>query len=151
VITPSKVYDQLIENMQDWPVAKLSSRRAAFVKELTAETTDHFRNKSAEELKEVLATTIFNERTRIKEEPWKVDPPKEEAYWNKVRNKVFDLDQSLEEQNVKDIYLKQINEIIASYSEEIVGSFKEESFRFARKFLRFFYSMRQLIKGSKDS
>jgi len=125
--------------MQDWPIAKLSNRRAAFVKELISETMDHYRKLSVDELKVILTTTIFNERTRVKEEPWKVDPPKEAAYWNRMRNSIFNIDQTTEDQQVKEIYLKQIREIVTSYSEEIVGSFKEKSFRFARKFLTFFF------------
>ena len=140
MITPSKVYDQLIENMQDWPIAKLSNRRSAFVKELVVETMDNYNKLSVEELKAILSTTIFNERTRVAEEPWKVDPPKEEAYWNKMRKSVFGIDQAADEKDIRVIYLNKINEIITSYAEEIAGSFKAKSFRFARRFLTFFFN-----------
>jgi len=126
--------------MQDWPIAKLSNRRSAFVKELIDQTMDNYNQLSVEELKAILSTTIFNERTRVSEEPWKVDPPKEAAYWNRMRKAVFEVDQSADAEEVKAIYLNKINEILTSYAEEIVGSFKEKSFRFARKFLTFFFN-----------
>lgn len=139
MITPSKVYNQLIENMQDWPIAKLSNRRGAFVKELVKETMDQFNTLSKDELKAILSTTIFNERKRVVEEPWKVDPPKEAAYWSKFRTKVFNVDQNEDDETIKAFYLQQIHEVVNSYAEEIVGSFKEKSFRFARRFLTFFF------------
>ena len=134
--------------MQDWPIAKLSKRRSAFVKELVVQTMDNYNMLSVEELKSILSTTIFNERTRVAEEPWKVDPPKEEAYWNKMRKSVFGIDQATEEAEVKALYLNKINEILTSYAQEIVGSFKEKSFRFARRFLTFFF--RRLLNAAAN-
>lgn len=148
MIHPSKIHPPLIENLDQWPIAQLSQNRAAFVKMLVSETVRQYDGMTTDELKAVLTNTIFLERTRVAEEPWKVDPPKEAAYWSKMRSEVGKLDPESSEQQTRSLYLNKVEEIIESYSEEIVGTFKPKSFKFARKFLTFFFNA--LLNASAD-
>ena len=76
------VYPPIYPNLEDWPIHKLSEDRAAFVKEIDAFTFERLnRKKSTDELSDLIAKTIYLERSRIKEEPWKVDPPNEKQFW----------------------------------------------------------------------
>ena len=91
-------------------------------------------------LNDVVAKTIYLERIRIKEEPWKVDPPNERVFWNRLRKKlrIKGLDKNKEES--KEVNIEILQKIIYRYSEEIVGTFRKGVFIFARRFLKLFFS-----------
>lgn len=130
----NKTYPYLIENLEDWPINKLHKNRKEFVREIDELVLERLMQKPTKELSQIIATTIYRERIRIKEEPWKVDPPNESLFWKRIRKKLVkqSLDQSEEESRTanKEILTK----IIHRYSEEIVATFRIPTFRFARSF-----------------
>lgn len=84
---------------------------------------------------DLIVKTIYQERIRIKESPWKVDPPNERSFWNKISKQLIkksldrkDSDAMAEAEDI-------LRKIIHRYSEEIVGTFKIPTFRFAQRFL----------------
>ncbi|MBT8218895.1 MAG: 1-acyl-sn-glycerol-3-phosphate acyltransferase [Bacteroidia bacterium] len=135
MLKASKTFSPLYENITDWPIARLSRNREAFVQELINMTYSYYSSLSTSELKDILSKTIFLERSRVAEEPWKVDPPKESMYWSKMKNAMFKLSQDLDDEAHKNFYLNKIREIISSYSEEIVGTFQPSTFRKGRRIL----------------
>ncbi len=136
----SNVYPHVLPNIEDWPIYKLSEDRRAFVEELEAFTMRCYQKKSNTQLTDILAKTIYMERIRTKEEPWKVDPPNERQFWNKMQQTLFDGSpdpKSAESaQNNKEI----LQQIVNRYAEEIVGTFKIRTFMFARRFLTLFFT-----------
>lgn len=134
-----KAYPHLIPDIEDWPIYQLHQDRRNFINDIDAFTLKHFLAYNPSGLADVIAKTIYLERIRIKEEPWKVDPPKERQFWNKIRQKLArNLDGEPEEvQKTNEEILQQI---IHRYSEEIVGTFKIKTFLFARKFLTLFFT-----------
>ena len=136
----NKKYPQIWPNLEDWPIFKLHKDRRDFVQEIERFTLKRILLKKTSAVTDSLAKTIYKEQIRIKEEPWKVDPPNESLFWRRVRSKLMkgSLDKSNKEADpVNEEILKTI---INSYAEEIVGTFKISTFQFARKFLTIFFT-----------
>lgn len=139
-------YPSILPDINDWPIFKLSEDRKAFTEELEHFTLDKMEHFHKENLTDLLAETIYLEKIRIKEEPWKVDPPNERQFWSRIKKRLIkysvDKDESISAQN--NSYL--LKQIIHRYALEIVGTFKINTFLFARKFLTWFFS--QLLQAS---
>lgn len=135
---PVKPYPSVIERMENWPIFKLSQDRKHFIKEIDEFTLNRI-VKEKSKLYDLLAHAIYQERIRIKESPWKVDPPNEAQFWNKIRSGLLKSENETKQkaqETRKDLLLK----IIHRYSEEIVGTFSIPTFQFARGFLTVFFS-----------
>ncbi len=136
----SRIYTQVIPEIEDWPIFKLSQDRKNFVAEVEEFTLQRLLLHSTPEVTDMLSRTIFQERVRIKEEPWKVDPPNERQFWRRTRRRLIEhsLDKPSEEaaQNNEEI----LRLIIHRYAEEIVGTFRKNTFLFARRFLTMFFT-----------
>jgi glycerol-3-phosphate O-acyltransferase len=141
-----KKYPPVIENIEDWPIYKLSEDRDKFIKDIDEFTIKRLIRKSPDKVSDMLAKTIYLERIRIKEEPWKVDPPNDRQFWNKTRKDLVRKSLDKEEQAALDSNKKILKKIISRYSQEIVGTFKIGTFLFARKFLTLFF--RRLLNAA---
>ena len=79
-----KVYDHIYPDIKTWPIYKLSESRSQVVSEVTDFAfnilAEHFDN----DVERLIARTIYLEKIRIKENPWKADPPNELSYWRRV-------------------------------------------------------------------
>ena len=139
-------YPPILPDINDWPIFKLSEDRKKFTEELEHFTLDKMEYFHNENLTDLLAETIYLEKIRIKEEPWKVDPPNERQFWSRIKKRLLkysvDKDESISAQN--NTYL--LKQIIHRYALEIVGTFKINTFLFARKFLTWFFN--QLLQAS---
>jgi glycerol-3-phosphate O-acyltransferase len=140
------VMPPIYESMEDWPINLLHKDRKAFIKEINAFTLERLMAKSDKSLSDMIALSIYLERARLREEPWKVDAPDEPTFWGKIRKKLLeyslDKDAKAARQNNEEI----LKSIINRYSEEIVGTFSIPTFEFARRFLTFFFS--RLLKAA---
>ena len=151
IITKEKdiIYPPLIEDIKDWPIHKLTENRSAFVKLLEKYSYDTLKRKSTSFIKELIQKTIFQEKTRIKMEPWRIDPPNDRIFWNRVRKKINETDIDTSEQKEKNID-ESLKLIIHRYAEEIVGSFNIRTYKLIRKVLTILFK-RLLNKGIKVS
>lgn len=133
-------YPHILPDIEDWPIYLLHQDRRRFIHEINEFTLQRLQREKPSKVRDMIAKTIYLERIRIKEEPWKVDPPNERQFWRKVRRKLVgqSLDRSPEEAgNINEEILRQI---VYRYSEEIVGTFRKQTFLFARKFLTLFFT-----------
>ena len=139
-------YPPILPDINDWPIYKLSEDRKTFTEELEHFTLDKVEHFHKENLTDLIAETIYLEKIRIKEEPWKVDPPNERQFWSRIKKRLVkysvDKDESISAQN--NTYL--LKQIIHRYALEIVGTFRINTFLFARKFLTWFFN--QLLQAS---
>lgn len=139
-------YPPILPDINDWPIFKLSEDRRHFTEELEQFTIERIEIFHKENLTDLIAETIYQEKIRIKEEPWKVDPPNERQFWSRIKKRLVkysvDKDESISSQN--NSYL--LKQIIHRYALEIVGTFKISTFLFARRFLTWFFS--QLLQAS---
>ena len=136
----TKVYPHVYDKMEEWPIYKQSEDRAKFVEDVTEQAWNRLLKRHKEKIGDVIAKAIYDERIRIKREPWKVDPPDEKAFWNKIQKQL--VKRSLDKEKVEaDAVNKEIlHTIVDRYAEEIVGTFKIKTFEFARKFTTFFFN-----------
>jgi glycerol-3-phosphate O-acyltransferase len=134
-LKPVKIYPKIFENFENWPIFLLSQDRANFVREIQEYTFKRLRDKYRKELTDVIVKTIYQERIRIKEDPWKVDPPNDRAFWNKISKKLIKKTLDRKDQEARESAEEILQKIIRRYAEEIVGTFKISTFRFAQRFL----------------
>lgn len=124
----------LYPDLNDWPLSKMGKNRDQFVKELEDMVFDHIKKRKGDNIGKLLAQTIYKERTRVKEEPWKVDPKDDPVFWKNLQ-KILAEEIDNEDKNA----IKQNDDILKSiihrYAEEIIGSFHNKTFKFARRFL----------------
>lgn len=133
-----KVYPQLIPDIKDWPIHKLYEDRDGLVHTVDQQTLDFILEKHGDRIGDLISRVCYLEMIRLKENPWKVDPPNEMQFWKKIRNEVAVNDKlkpELKQQNNTEI----LRRIIHRYTTEIAGNFKESTFLFARKFLTLFF------------
>lgn len=136
----ANVFDHIIPEIEEWPIYKLSNDRRKFVAEIDQFTFNRLVDKHGKKLPDLLSRTAYMERIRIKEDPWKVDPPNENLFWRKIQRQIVkasvNADSPASQAKFQDLLFK----IIHRYSEEIVGTFKINTFLFARRFLTFFFN-----------
>ncbi|TXB61812.1 1-acyl-sn-glycerol-3-phosphate acyltransferase [Phaeodactylibacter luteus] len=133
-------YDHVIPDIADWPIYKLSQDRRHFIAEINTFTLERLMQQPTGKLTDMLSKAIYQERARMKEEPWKVDPPNEKQFWRKIRGQLLgqSLDRSEEEARATNEEI--LRKIIHRYAEEIVGTFQIKTFLFARRFLTLFFT-----------
>lgn len=130
-------YLHIEPDIEKWPINKLSKRRQTLVNEMIDYTRLKFtEGKSVEEIRTTLASTIYQEKIRVKTNPWKVDPSNEAQYWKKLES---ELKSNNSHENEDERNKELMHKIINRYSEEIIGHFSPKTFRFARKLLSFFF------------
>lgn len=84
-----KIYPRVIERIEDWPIYRLSKDRAEFIREIDEHTYQRLASKHKKDLSDLLVKTIYQERIRIKEDPWKVDPPNDRSFWNRISKRLI--------------------------------------------------------------
>ena len=126
-------------NIEDWPIYQLSEDRKNFVAEIDAFTYQRIRDQHADDLPNLLAKTVYLETTRTKEEPWKVDPPKERQWWKRLGRRLVSKSLDRSHKDAMAAAETILRRIVHRYSEEIVGTFRINWFLFARRFLTFFF------------
>ena len=131
----TETYPRVIEKTEDWPIYRLSEDRAEFIRQIETFTFHRLNARQRANLVDILVKTIYQERIRIKESPWKVDPPNDRAFWNKISKRL--IKKSLDRHDPEAIAETEdiLRKIIHRYAEEIVGTFKISTFRFAQQFL----------------
>jgi glycerol-3-phosphate O-acyltransferase len=135
-----KIYPRIIERMEDWPIFRLSKDRAAFIREIDEFAFNRIANRHRKDLADILVKTIYQERIRIKESPWKVDPPNERQFWNRISKKLIKKSLDRNDPEAKAAAEDILQKIIHRYSEEIVGTFQISTFKFAQSFLTAFFN-----------
>jgi glycerol-3-phosphate O-acyltransferase len=134
-------YAHVIPDIRNWPIYKLSEQRDDFVNEVVKTTVENLEREHTNKLDDVIARTIYLERMRTRENPWKVDPPKEDAYWSRLRSKLVRTALDNDDPTTANTAASAITEeIVRRYANEIVGTFDVAAFKFARAFLTNFFN-----------
>lgn len=136
----SRVYPHVFPDMEDWPIYKLHADRKKFVEEIDEFANSKLQILYKKSLPDIVAKTAYLERIRMKEDPWKVDPPNDKLFWRRISKKAFSLPPTASEEEVQSNAQSLLKTIIHRYSEEIVGTFKIGTFKFARRFLTVFFN-----------
>lgn len=155
-----KIYPRVIERIEDWPIYRLSKDRAEFIREIDEHTFQRLTSKHKKDLSDLLVKTIYQERIRIKEDPWKVDPPNDRSFWNRISKRLIKKSLDRDNAEAREVNAQILQKIIHRYSEEIVGTFQISTFRFAQRFLTAFFnrifnaavgkSIRAMFRGKRN-
>lgn len=155
-----KTYERVIPNAEDWPIYRLSQDRPDFVKEIDEATAQKLISRHRKDLSDLLVKTLYQERIRIKEAPWKVDPPNERVFWNKISKQLIKKSLDRQDKTAQETNQHLLRKIIHRYSEEIVGTFQLSTHRFAVRFLTVLFnrlfnaavdkSLRSLWRGRRQ-
>ena len=85
-----KRYEHVIPEIKDWPIARLlSNDRSNFISKINEEVVKILMDRYGDNLHELLTKTAYCELIRVREEPWKVDPPNEKQFWKKIQKKII--------------------------------------------------------------
>ncbi len=138
------LYEPVIPEILDWPIAKLFKKQGDFVDQVIAETLSQLDNYSEREknsLAELIEKTMYLERIRIQEDPWRVDPKDEHKFWGQIKKNLVRNEQV--EQNPEAAVERNeemIRKIVDRYAREISNIFRPGSYHFAKRFLPLFFS-----------
>lgn len=125
-------YPHIIPNIEDWPISKFANNRNQFISKLLDYTFNSIVNGKKYNIEEVLSKTIYLEKLRCKNNPWKVDPKDEQSFWKGLSG---EFDKAVASDQKKEDLEKILKRIINRYSEEITGGFTPSTFRKARRVL----------------
>jgi glycerol-3-phosphate O-acyltransferase len=132
------MYDQLFPDWREWPIAKMGRRRGELVKEVEAFTIKsvHDITNNRANLNDELAKTLYMERIRITQTPWKADKPDEKAFWSGIKKSLLKIppDGVAPEGQDEEAILQRI---VERYSDEIAGNFNMGAYKFAKGFSTF--------------
>ncbi|MEM9548313.1 MAG: 1-acyl-sn-glycerol-3-phosphate acyltransferase [Bacteroidota bacterium] len=126
----------IIPNIKDWPIYKISENRSEFIVELNRYTRKRLFEESKTSTEDLLDKTIYLEKLRVKNNPWKVDPADDKSYWKELEKEIETAKNFEDKAERLD---KIVDRIINRYNEEIVGNFKLKTFKFSRNFLHSFF------------
>lgn len=128
----SNKYPPIVAGTREWPVVQLAKNRKKFVQEVVDATIRSLgRHTNGKGLTEILESAVYKERLRIKQNPWKVDPPNEKSHYKQIQQKLIDFSGNDSPKNREELE-KILHDIIWSYANEIAGNFNRSWYRFAR-------------------
>lgn len=118
-----------------WAIVKLNKNREAFVKEIVQESMKKILSMygKTDALYDELASTLYQEKIRITEKKWKVDPDDEKEFWGNIRKQLLINPVENDANALRPLLETLLESIIARYADEIVGNFRLGTFNFARQ------------------
>ncbi|MEM6764180.1 MAG: 1-acyl-sn-glycerol-3-phosphate acyltransferase [Bacteroidota bacterium] len=138
------LYKPVIPNIQDWPINLFFRNKKRIVKDVTSEAIAQLHSQAQQEgivIQDYIARTMYLERIRMTEDPWKVDPKDEPKFWGSIKQGLVKNEQL--EGDVEAFTKtneKMLERIVNRYASEISSNFKPSSYHFAKRFLPFMFS-----------
>ena len=138
------LYEPVLPDIHEWPIAKIFKKRQTFIDEVNEDAFNQLnflaelQGSSATEL---IEKTMYLERIRMTEDPWKVDPKGEARFWSNIKKELVFHEQSVDDmQRAVAGNEEVLKRIISLYANEIASTFKPGSYHFAKRFLPLFFS-----------
>ena len=126
-------YSEVVPKIQEWPIVQLARNRKSFIEDVGQTSLENILGRTrGKSLREDLEMTVYREKLRIKNNPWKVDPEDDHAFWKSIQQRLLDSQNTESEQEEEQ---KILREIVERYANEIAGNFNKSSYRFARSFV----------------
>ncbi|TNF26584.1 MAG: glycerol-3-phosphate acyltransferase [Bacteroidetes bacterium] len=129
------LYDPIFPDPNAWPIVKLAHDREEFLKELVARSIENIKEQlgnNPANLKDELARTLYSERIRLSQTPWKADAPDEREFWSQVKKDMVRINAGHENPHAfghEDL----VHRIVKRYAEEIAGVFDVKAYDFAKR------------------
>jgi glycerol-3-phosphate O-acyltransferase len=131
-------FPAVFKKMSDWPIYKLSQDRRRLIAEIDDFVIERL-IKEHPKLYDLIMQTMYQERIRIKETPWKVDPPNERQFLDRIRKQLVESETD-PKPKAAETHNDILRKFVHRYSEEIVGTFSLRTMRFAQSFLSLFFN-----------
>lgn len=128
------LYDPVFPDPSTWPIVELAENREVFLKELVELSIENIKEATGNNpanLKDELARTLYTERMRLTQTPWKADAPDEKDFWSNVKKDMVRINAGHENPHAfghEDL----IQRIVRRYAEEIAGVFDVKAYNFAK-------------------
>lgn len=138
------LYEPVIPNIHYWPITQFFKRKKSVVDVVVQESIDRLHvlaHREGDSIGDLIAQTMYLERIRMTEDPWKVDPKDEQKFWQDIKKDLVhneQLEGDLETFSKRNEYM--LNKIVTRYAEEISSNFKPATYHFAKRVLPFFFS-----------
>lgn len=143
---------QPVSRVYDWPILDISRRR----EEITGKVIDDSMANLGEEfpkageIREVIARALYQEKIRMKHEPWKIDPKDERKFWSNIQEGLFSSDPAKVGKEAANEAAEQLlRRIVARYTNEITGNFNPRIYLLARRLLPHFFA--RMLNASTGS
>lgn len=146
----SNGYTPILPKRKQWPVVQLSRHQKQFIEAVIQASIHRIKEEAPDlaSLIDVLETTLYQERLRIRENPWAVDPPDEEVFWKKIKSRLVEMSASQLTRSQRDKEVASIlYAIVSRYTHEIASKFRPSYYRFAREVVTFGFS--RLLNASR--
>jgi glycerol-3-phosphate O-acyltransferase len=130
------LYDPILPDPETWPILQLSRNREEFLKELVALSIANVKEElgnSPTNLKDELARTLYSERIRVTQTPWKADAVDEKEFWSSVKRDMVQIGTNHEQPQVEG-HEELLERIVSRYADEIAGVFDPGAYEFAKGF-----------------
>lgn len=130
------LYDPIFPDPEAWPIYRLSENREAFVKELIALSTANIREQLGNgptALRDELARTLYSERIRVTQTPWKADAVDEKDFWSRVKHDMVQVAADHDSPQAER-HAELMERIVTRYANEIAGVFDPGAYQFAKGF-----------------
>ncbi|MCK6617698.1 MAG: 1-acyl-sn-glycerol-3-phosphate acyltransferase [Cyclobacteriaceae bacterium] len=136
----NKKYRPILDGIPDWPVYQLSRNRKEFIEEVAFKSFERIKQlrPNRKQLLDDLQATVYREQQRMKRNRWRVDPPDEQRFWARIKEKLVELSNKPGEDTAEED--KILQRIVTRYANEIAGNFKPSSYRLARSITTFWFN-----------
>ena len=143
------LYDPILPDPETWPIVQLSHNREAFIDELVKLSIENIKESlgnNPANIKDELARTLYTEKIRLSQTPWKADGPDEKEFWSNVKKDMVRINAGHENPNALG-HEDLIHRIVKRYAEEIAGIFDVKAYNFAKRFITSMFS--RLLNASQ--
>ncbi|MEM6805180.1 MAG: 1-acyl-sn-glycerol-3-phosphate acyltransferase [Bacteroidota bacterium] len=138
------LYEPVVPDIHDWPIAQIFQEKGKFVNQVIQDASSrlgHDKGNQAAGIQELVERTMFLERIRMTEDPWRVDPKSEKKFWARIKKGLVSSEQDMANEAASLLKNQEMLELIVDrYANEIASTFKPQSYHFAKRFLPFFFS-----------
>jgi glycerol-3-phosphate O-acyltransferase len=137
-VDTKKKFEPILLEREDWPVVQMARNRKVFIERVKQESLERILKlrPTVNALIEELEVTRYRERLRYKTNPWKVDPDDEMVFWEGVKDRLVELNQT-DRDKQRERAEAIVLDIIDRYANEIAGNFKPSHYRLARAVVTF--------------
>jgi len=144
-----QLYPYIEPDMERWPIHQLTLERMDFIAELNEHSFKQITTQSDQPLRSLLDKVLYMERSRINNNPWRVDPPDDKQFWKSIKGELEEYSSPEKKNLAGSKYEELVRRIIDRYSNEIVGSFVPKTYSQARSILTFMFKRLLINRGNK--
>jgi len=138
------LYKPVIPNIHDWPIAQLFRKKQTFVHEVIDYAQARLHEQAAQQsqtVADLVARTMYLERIRMQEDPWKVDPKDEPRFWSDIKKQLVQTEQLRDDAAAMTAREQaMLQQVVKRYAFEIASDFRPGNYHFAKRFLPLFFS-----------